>query len=141
MLARPVKDCWDYIIKAENLSVWEPVVVEATQVTEGPVAVGTQWRGKSSLLGVRFTWLGEFTRCEVNKATAFKSVEGKLAFSNTSTFEEVDGGTRFTYRMDSETGLGGIFGKLTDPIVNMAYGRALRASLENLADFLSAVGG
>jgi hypothetical protein len=113
--------------------------LEADQITEGPVAVGTRWSGKSSLLGVKFSWIGEFTEVDVNRGTAFKSIESKLAFSNTTRFEDVECGTRFTYRLESESGLGGIFGKLAGPLVNMACGRALRASLENLADILSAV--
>ncbi|HME48085.1 SRPBCC family protein [Mycobacterium sp.] len=138
VIARPVAEAWDYIISADRLAVWEPAVVEAEQITQGPVAVGTRWSGKSSLLGVKFSWVGEFTEVDVNKGTAFRSIESKLVFSNATRFEEAEGGTRFTYRMESESGLGGIFGKLADPLVNMAYGRALRASLENLADILSA---
>jgi ligand-binding SRPBCC domain-containing protein len=138
VIARPPAEVWDYTICADHLAVWEPAVVEAEQITEGPLAVGTRWSGKSSLLGVKFSWIGEFTEVDVNKGTAFKSIDSKVAFSNTSRFEEVEGGTRFTYRLESESGLGGIFGKLADPLVNMAYGRALRASLENLADILSA---
>ena len=110
VIARPVAEAWDYIINADRLAVWEPAVVEAEQITQGPVTVGTQWRGRSSLLGVRFSWVGEFTEVEVNKGTAFKSIESKLAFHNTTRFEEVEGGTRFTYRLESESGLGGIFG-------------------------------
>ena len=102
------------------------------------MAVGTQWRGAIGLLGIGFTWLVEFTQCELNKAAEFTSVESKLAFTGTTTFEDVDGGTRFTYRVESETGFGGLFGKLTGAIAAKASRRALRASLENLADVLSA---
>ena len=145
LIARPVKEVWKYLISAGNLSEWEPAVVEATQLTDGPVAVGTQWRGTSRLLGVGWTWVGEFTQCDVNKGTAFKSVQGKLAFSNTTRFEEAQGDTRFTYRMESEPGLGAMFGtglgriagKLAEPIVAMVYGRALRARLDRLSDTLS----
>jgi uncharacterized membrane protein len=140
VIPRPVGDVWEYLTKAENLPVWASVVDKATQITDGPVAVGTQWRGAIGLVGIGFTWLVEITQCELNKAAEFTSVESKLAFTGTITFEEVDGGTRFTYRVESETGFGGLLGKLTGPIAAKASRRALRASLENLADVLSADG-
>ena len=137
VIARPVGDVWKYRTKADNLPDWASVIDRATQITDGPVAVGTQWRGAIGLVGIGFTWLVEFTHCELNKATEFTSVESKLAFTCSTTFEEVDGGTRFTCRVESETGFGGLFGKLTGPIAAKASSRALRASLENLADVLS----
>jgi hypothetical protein len=91
-------------------------------------------------LGIGFTGLVEFTQCELNNATEFKSVESKFGFSCTTTFEEVDSGTRFTYRTETASGFDRIFGKLTRPIVSNASRRALRASLQNLASVLSADG-
>lgn len=38
---------------------------------------------------------------------------------------------------DSDSGLGGVFGKLADPIVAKAYLRTARASLDNLADLMA----
>ena len=140
VIPRPVVEVWEYLTKAENLPVWASVVDKATQITDGPVAVGTQWRGAIGLVGIGFAWLVEITHSELNKAAEFTSVESKLPFTGTITFEEVDGGTRLTYRVESETGFGRLFGKLTGPIAAKASRRALRASLENLADVLSVDG-
>ncbi|MGB8390746.1 SRPBCC family protein [Mycobacterium sp.] len=140
LIARPVGDVWEYVTTAENLPVWVPVLHQVTQVTDGPVAVGTRWRGTMRLLGVAFTALVEFTRCEPNNAAEFTSVEAKFRFSSAITFEEVDGKTRFTYRTETASGFDGIFGKLARPIVSGASKRALGASLKNLARALSANG-
>ena len=139
-IARPVGEVWEYVTNAENLPVWVPVLHEVTQITDGPVGVGTRWQGTMRFLGIGFTGLVEFTQCELNNATEFKSVESKFGFSCTTTFEEVDSGTRFTYRTETASGFDGIFGKLTRPIVSNASRRALRASLQNLASVLSADG-
>ena len=139
-LARPVSEVWDYIARPENLSVWVLGVDEATQVTDGPLAVGTRWRGTFAFLGLGFPLLVECTNCEVNKAVGFKSVEGKLAFSAETTLEKLDDVTRFTYRVRSETGFARVFGKLTGLITAKASSRVLRASLRNLADVLATGG-
>ena len=140
LIARPVGEVWEYVINAENLPAWVPVLHEVTQITDGPVGVGTRWQGTMRFLGIGFTGLVEFTQCELNKATEFKSVESKFGFSCTTTFEEVDSGTRFTYRTETASGFDGIFGKLTRPILSNASRRALRTSLQNLASVLSADG-
>jgi uncharacterized protein YndB with AHSA1/START domain len=140
LIARPVDQVWEYLTKAENLSVWVPVLDRVTQMTDGPVRVGTRWQGTMRFLGIAFTALVEFTQCEVNRAAELKSVDSKFGFSCSATFEDVDGGTRFTYRTDSTTGFGRVFGRLTRPIVSTASRRTLRASLENLACVLSVDG-
>ena len=138
LIARPVAEAWEYIINAGNLASWEPSVVDAEQVTEGPVTVGTQFRGKSSLLGAKFSWIGEFSVVERNVRTAFKSTANIFAFNNSAMFEEIgEASTRFTYRIEGESGLGGLFGTLTDNAVIKAYGRTLRANLESLSEILS----
>ena len=60
-----------------------------------------------------------------------------MKFTVTSTFEPAEGGTRFTYRIDAESGLGGVFGKLADPLIEKAQGRTVRANLETLSEVLS----
>lgn len=79
----------------------------------------------------------EFVEYQPANGATFTSVEGKIDFTAKARLEEVDGGTLFTYRVDSESGFGGVFGKLADPIVAKAYSRTARASLDNLADLLT----
>ena len=138
LIARPVGDVWHYVTTAENLPVWVPVLHEVRQVTDGPVSEGTRWKGTMRLLGIGFSALVEFTRCEPTDVAELKSVESRLRFCCTVTFEESDDGTtRFTYRTDSASGFDGLFGKFAGPIVSTASKRALRASLINLARALS----
>jgi len=140
LIARPVGEVWEYVTSAENLPVWVPVLHEVTKITDGPVGVGTQWQGTMRFLGIGFTAIVEFVQCEINKVIEFKSVESKFKFSCTTTFEEVDCGTRFTYRTETASGFDGIFGKLARPIVSNASRRTLRASLKSLAHVLSVKG-
>lgn len=137
VIARPVDEVWEYVTTAENLPVWVPVLHEVTQTTDGPLGVGTRWQGSMRLLGIGFSALAEFTACEPNGKAELKSVESRLRFSCTITFEEFDGKTRFTYRTDTASGFDGIFGRFAGPILSTASKRALRVSLQNLARVLS----
>ena len=46
-------------------------------VTDGPVSVGTVWRGQMKGLGRAVDWTGEFTRVDAHTATEFSGEENK----------------------------------------------------------------
>ncbi len=135
-IAQPPDVVFEYVSKPENLPEWDSSIVQAEQVGTGPVEVGSRARGMSKILGRRFEWTTEVVELDPPRRASFRSVEGKLNFSVTNVLEPVDGGTRYTYRVEAESGLGGIFGRLAEPIVERAQGRTVRANLETLADVL-----
>jgi uncharacterized membrane protein len=126
VISRPVTDVNAWLENPENHSISDPSQHGSTQITEGPIGVGTRWRGSSRILGKRVDWTTEVTEYEPNKRVVFKSVE------------DVAEGTRLTFHPDAESGLGGVFGKLTDPIVTRAYSRIIRTGLDNAAELLAA---
>ena len=96
-------------------------------------------RLRSAILGRRFEWTTELTEFDRPRRSSSRSVEGKLQFTVTILLEPADGGTRFTYRVDAASGLGGVFGRLADPFVERAQARTVRANLETLAELLRRV--
>ncbi|MBS1696253.1 MAG: SRPBCC family protein [Actinobacteria bacterium] len=136
-IPRPVAQVWDFCTCAGNAGVYLPGTIEVELLTDGGLRVGTVWRGRSRFLGPAISWTGSFTEVEAHRLTVFRSSESPFAFSAISHFTERDGGTHLTYRMETEAGLGGLFGRLADPIVEKAYARALQVGLENLAVVLA----
>jgi uncharacterized membrane protein len=137
VIARPPEAVFDYLAQADTLPEWDSSIVHADQVGAGPVGVGTRWRGISKILGRRFEWTTEITEFDRPWRSSSRSVEGKLQFTVTIMLEPADGGTRFSYRVDAASGLGGVFGRLADPIVERAQARTVRANLETLAELLA----
>ncbi len=135
-IAQPPDVVFDYLSKADNLPEWDSSVVQAEQLGTNPVGVGTRSRGTSKVLGRRFEWTTEVIEFDPPRRATFRSVAGKLNFTVTNILEPVDGGTQYTYRVEAASGLGGIFGRLADPIVGRAQGRTIRANLETLAEML-----
>lgn len=136
-IARPVEEVFDYLGRAENLPEWDASIVQAEQVGAGPTGVGTRWRGTSKILGRRFEWTTEITDWDRPRLSSSRSVEGRLQFTVAVQLEPADDGTRFTYRVDAASGLGGVFGRLADTPVTRAQSRTVRANLENLAELLA----
>ena len=59
-----------------------------------------------------------------------------MPFSIAWTLVPEGGGTRLTYRLEAESGLGGVFGKLGEPLVVKAQQRTVRTNLANLKEIL-----
>jgi uncharacterized membrane protein len=135
-IARPPHEVFAYIVKAENLPVWDSMTVEAQQVGGAEPGLGTRTNGVSRLLGKRLDWTSEVTAFEPGALATYSTVAGKLKFSATSRLEPTERGTRFTYRIEGESGLAGVFGKLSDPLVASALGRTVKANLGRLSALL-----
>jgi uncharacterized membrane protein len=131
------EELFAYLVKAENLPVWDSSIVECSLVGPGPVAVGTRYRGASKIMGRRFDWTTEVTEFEPGVRTASRSVEGALTFTVSSTLIAAPGGTRLTYRLEAESGLGGAFGRVMEPIVQKAQAKVVRANLDTLATLIT----
>ena len=136
VIARPPQEVFDFLSKFENIAVYDSSVTASEQVGGGPLGRGSRGRGTSKIMGRRFDWTVEVVEFEPPRRMVSRSVEGKLNFTVSFTLEPADGGTRVTQRIDADSGLGGIFGKVADPLVERAQGRTVRANLETLAEWL-----
>ncbi|MDQ0078443.1 SRPBCC family protein [Arthrobacter oryzae] len=136
-IARPPQEVFDYLIRSENVPVWDSSVIRSEQIGDGPVGVGTRSEGTSKIMGRHFDWVTENTYFDPPNRTVIQSVDGKFDFTIAYSLEPQDHGTRLTYRVDAPSGLGGVFGKLADPFVQKAHTRTVRANLETLADLLA----
>lgn len=135
-IARPPQEVFDFFTIAANIPVWDSSIVSAEQLDDGPYGLGTRTRGTSKVMGRHFDWTVEVTDYERPTRQTSTSVEGRMSFTVSNTFEAVAGGTLFTYRVDAESGLGGIFGRMADPFIQKAQARTVRANLDSLAELL-----
>ncbi|SDS61120.1 SRPBCC family protein [Microterricola viridarii] len=137
IIARPPQEVFDFVSTPANTAVWDSSVVASEQQGDGPFAEGTRTRGTSKIMGRRFDWTVEATEYDPPNRVTNTSVEGPMSFVVTSSVEAVDGGSRYTYRIDAASGLGGVFGRMADPFIQRAQARTVRANLETLAELLA----
>ena len=118
---------WAFLTQTDNIPAFESQITHIEQVTPGEVGMGTQWKGVTKVLGRRsFDWVSEIVEFEPPVRSRTQG-GGKLAFeielfALTVTRRQ---GQHFVYRIEAESGLGGIFGKLGDPLVERAQSRAV----------------
>ncbi|MGW0038006.1 hypothetical protein GYA93_08980 [Gordonia desulfuricans] len=135
-IAHPVDVVWEYCIQPDHVMHFTPGTIELRSLTDGPVAVGTKWEGTTRILGRTMKWKGEYVRVDADKGSEFRSTESPFRFTITTEVTETSAGTEFSYHVLSEQGLGGIFGKMADPIVVRAYQRSLNASVADIPDLI-----
>jgi len=130
---------WAFLTQTDNIPAFESQITHIEQVTPGEVGLGTQWNGTTRVLGRNFDWVSEVVEFEPPYRSRTKG-GGKLAFEISYSLSPSpdDIGTLYSYRIEAESGLGGIFGKLGDPIVARAQARTVKTNLENLKDLLEA---
>lgn len=136
-IARPPRVVFEFITDPAKIPVWDTSVVAAEQIGNDPIGPGMRTRGTSQIMGRQFDWVTEQTVFEPPTRSVLTSIEGLLTFTVTNTLEAVEGGTRLTYRIDADAGLGGVFGRLADPFIEKAQARTMRANLDTLAELLA----
>jgi uncharacterized protein YndB with AHSA1/START domain len=139
VIPRSPQEGFDYLAVAEHLPDWDASCLEAGPEGDQRTGVGARIRGVTKILGRRFPWVTQYTEYVVPERLELKSVEGPVQFRITERLEAEDGGrsTRFTWRVDADPGLGGIFGRIADPFVERSQARSARNNLETLAEILT----
>ena len=136
VIARPTGEVFDFLMLAENLPRWDSSMLECVQVGSGAVAVGTRYRGASTVLGRRIEWTTEVVEFVPGVRTASRSVEGPLTFTVSYEVSASPADTTLRYHLAAESGLGGAFGKAIEPIVQRAQTKVVQANLDRLASLL-----
>jgi uncharacterized membrane protein len=135
-IARPPGEVFAFLINAENLPRWDSSMLECVQVGGEPVTVGTRYRGASEILGRRIEWTTEVTQFVPGVRAVSQAVGGPLAFTVSYDVSASPAGTTLRYRLAAESGLGGAFGRVMEPIVQRAQTMVVRANLGTLASLL-----
>lgn len=138
VINRPLKEVGDYLDDVKHWPEWQGLVLEAELSKEAPKVLGSTYRGVSHFLGQRMEWTAETTAYEKHKTSSLRIVTGPQTIDQTTTLEEVEGGTKVTTVSEAEPAPG-LF-KLAGPMVVRLYGREVQSNLDLLKEILEADG-
>ena len=110
-------------------------MIEFRTIAEGPVQKGARIVQVLRFLGKRIEAQCEITEYEPSSRVAYTMVAGPNSGVNERTFEEVEGGTRFTMVTRGENS--GLF-KLADPVLKRLAANQMAADLAVLKELLEA---
>ena len=136
IINKPVDEVFAYVTDVNTWPLWEAGLIEAEQTSDGPLDVGTTFRGMNYALGQRMEWTSVITNyipCESwgQKITSKSwSTEERLAF------EPFQGSTtKFT--LVSELEMGSLL-RLFAPFVACKMQKQIGKNLVRLKDILEA---
>jgi len=107
---KPVEEVFAFLSDPNNQTKLNNTLTEV--VVDGPVAVGTKFKLKGSVMGRDFETDNEIVALETNKTFGMKTFAAPPAsdVTNTYTFEKEGSGTKVTLAMDSVIMTGGVPG-------------------------------
>jgi hypothetical protein len=129
----PAEKVFTFTTDATTWNQWQSILPEAEQTSEGPVGVGTTFRGICLLMGRTMKWTARATEYEL--ATKFgKAISsGSVFLEQHNTYYPTMTGTRFTLVYDMKVS-GPLI--LLSPMLVHSVRKELKKSLSNLKQIL-----
>ena len=131
----PVDKVFAYTTDAKNWPKWLSFMPEAEQTSQGPVNIGTTFKGVSRMMGRSMRWTAIATEYESNKKWGKNITCGSLAIEEHVTYNPVERGTTFTILYDMKVGG---FLKLLLPVMAGSMRKETKKSFGNLKNILEA---
>jgi Polyketide cyclase / dehydrase and lipid transport len=138
LISRPVEEVFRYVLDLEtSIDAFDPDVESVERTPTGPIAAGTRFALRQTILGGRLTAHVLYTRVEPDRTIEFEASLGPLATSAVMAFEEVASGTMLTFRGDARPA--GPFNVLS-PLLKSVIGGVWRKRLRRLKRALESRG-
>jgi uncharacterized membrane protein len=134
-IKRPVDKVFAYTTDAKSWSKWQSIIPEAEQTSQGPVSVGTTFKGTVHMMGLSMKWTAKATEYEPTKRFGKNITSVGMIVEQHNTYDPIEGHVKFTivYNMKVR----GIF-KLFSPMLVSSMRKELKKSLSNLKSVLEA---
>jgi carbon monoxide dehydrogenase subunit G len=123
------------LARFSSAAEWDPGVVEAEDLTGGPLRVGSAFRLVVKVLGRRMPLRYEITEMETDRRVVLEAPSSTFRSVDEITFEPRGTGTRVTY--DADLRLRGL-ARIADPLLRLAFRRIGDAAAAGLREHLRA---
>ncbi len=131
---REREEVFAYLSDFSTTEEWDPGVVEAQQLHDGPVGEGTEFRLVARFLGRKTALTYRIVEYDPPHAVTLRGENATVISNDRITFEAAGEGTRITY--DAELTLKGPL-RLADPLLRLAFNRVGDQALAGLENKLA----
>jgi carbon monoxide dehydrogenase subunit G len=115
---RPVEDVFAYVADVAKDPTWHTDVIEGTKVSQGPIGIGAKLQIRIKPFMGMSEGVEEVVGFEPNRTYQVRAQMGPMRSTLTCRLEPLDGGTRFTRRVEIQTsGLMGLMMTLMRPMM------------------------
>ena len=126
---RPPHEAFAYLSDFSTTQEWDPGVVAARRLDDGPVRQGSEFELQARFLGRTNVLVYRIVEFTPDKAVTLRGENATVVSLDRMTFEPSAGGTRITY--DADLALKGRM-RFADPLLRLAFNRVGQRALEGL---------
>jgi uncharacterized protein YndB with AHSA1/START domain len=135
VINRPVKEVFAVLSNEEIRPKWSSTTIEVKKTSEGPIGMGTTWRGVDRIFGQQMERESVYTEYEPHRKITQKSASGPVPFEVQTIYEPVEGGTRVIVIAEAQPS--GLF-KLAGPLLMRVRKRQFARDLATLKAMIEA---
>lgn len=132
--AKSQQETFDYLADFTTTAHWDPGIVRAEKLTDGPIGVGTQFRVEAKFMGRTTPLVYVMTAYDPPSRFVVSGENATVTSLDEITVEATGDGSRVTY--DAELTLKGP-AKLMDPLLGLAFGRIADKAIAGLKKALN----
>jgi hypothetical protein len=129
----PIDKTFAYTTDSGSWSKWNTAIPEAEQTSEGPIGVGSRFKGTARLMGRSMSWTAKATEYEANKKFGKNIDSGSVLIEQHNTYTPTKEGVKFTIIYDMK--VTGCL-RLLSPMIASSMRKELKKSLINLKQIL-----
>ena len=138
VIDRPIEDVFAFTDSADQETIWRSELVGSEKISDGPIGLGSVGKSVYKIMGREAVSTWEITEYEENKKVTFASDGDNGPHTGTWLYEEVEGGTKFTWIVESADHMHGLAGKLREDPNERLWTEVFQADLDNLRRLMEA---
>ena len=131
----PVERIFVYTTDAKSWPIWQSIIVEAEQISQGTMNIGSTFKGTVRMMGLSMKWTAEVTEYELNIKWTKNIISRGMRISEHVTYEPIEEGVKFTILYDMKVGG---FMKLFSSMIASTMRKETIKSLAHLKSILEA---
>lgn len=132
-IAAPRDEVARYVMDHRNDPVWIGGITESDLLGEPPIEVGSRVRRVASFMRKRIEYVNEVTRLDPGTLLEMRSVKSPFPMVVTYAFEEADGGTRTSVRVQGDPSA---LYRIAGPLLARQVRRSVQSDLDTLRTIL-----
>jgi uncharacterized membrane protein len=136
IINKTVDEVFAHVTDVKTWSHWEAGLLKAEQTSDGPISVGTTFKGMNQALGQRMEWTSEVTNYTPCESWGQKIISKGWSTEEGLAFEPFQGSaTKFS--LVSELKMGGLL-RLFAPLITRKMQKQIESNLVRLKNILEA---
>jgi len=138
VINRPIEEVFDTATCLRSCVNWQTSMVRAEKDATGPAEVGAKYNHEVKFMGLNIEAHPVIRAIEAPRRFVFGDDTTFIPYEVTYSFDPVEGGTRFTARIESGSGGPALIKGIARSVFEKPFNRQVQSDMEALKDLMEA---